>query len=651
MLIVRNGGIKTAWYIAGILSFFGYLSETATAESVGVPDTIAVCFGKDECGSCLTMRTVVPDNTSHLTILPSAVACRENLGTTAGFQPKLDYQTFAYDRHDRLTDTSSVLGSLTYTNSTPFSSGGSVGAAAAVLSSQMRQDLEAQQSSDVSIRLNNIRSAINTASEKLNVSYQQTVAGLSKFDSEANARLDAHSDSLANSIADSAPQLIALQSTTIPDLPKRSGDAPPFGASALGDAAIKEEIARSIPVENLRPYGNDLGGVLGRSQNTSDGKADVDAVISAEKSKLDAALSAKRISPALHARLRQQLTSAENLSKNGDKAALIIANRIYEDTQSERYAAEGKSSVREQTIVEEDGSLSKEIVPAETPVSPDAVGNVVVRLSMKIELASQLSSNAATAAAEYQGPNKEVRNDVANLAVKFAKGAQEAFFKGQLVDTQTLVEASAMLADLATNWVPALSVSRSLYELITGRDLITSEQLTDLELAGRVLDLATIGIGGKLIKGFETVRRISQPIINSARYKGIISASERFAQKAVAKGIAPKIEFSRLKHIVERHVAGGSEVGRHKLDAVFKNPDEILDLAIDAVKHPDAIVIPDKRGFGILYIWKRGENASVIGYGTNPPFTEARDIAVFVTIENPQIWTIFPYLPRPPHLR
>ena len=76
---------------------------------------------------------------------------------------------------------------------------------------------------------------------------------------------------------------------------------------------------------------------------------------------------------------------------------------------------------------------------------------------------------------------------------------------GESGDAKIYAELGIGIADLATGWVPWLSVPRSIYELVSGRDAFTNKDLPDLELAARVLDVATAGFGGKLVKGSDAV--------------------------------------------------------------------------------------------------------------------------------------------------
>lgn len=633
--------------LSGIVIFLAEAQATS-----GVPDTVAMCLGENACTRCLTMQTAISGNDTPFDFLPSKHSCIDQLQKAGGFQAITDRQMFLYGNKEDIVS-SQASGSLSYQYRPPISSSVENGAAAAVLSSMMRQDITAEQAKEVGQRLNNIRNAIILATGRLEASYIKTTNDLPRLDAEIQKRFHEDITHVQGVIDSKGNDLSRVDQAEAPVLPQRPASNPAFGTGGLGEEVLREKIRETIAPEHLRIYGNDIGGVLNRSlDRPNNNRTFLSSAIALERAKIEAAFRSGHLSVQVTQHLEKQLIVIENLVARGNADGHEIAKRALGDVQSARQVAEGKSLLREETILKDDGTLVTQSVSPGNPAAENSLGGILVRLDYAISLGESAAEAAGAQSSAYNGTDREARLNVAALAKQLITGSALAYYAGELVRADTLVDAGLALADLATNWVPQLSVPRSAYELITGRDLFTQEQLSDLELVGRALDIASAGFGGKLLKGYERTLRISQHIYNTERYKRIALATKRFADKAATKGINPKIPFERLYHIRERHLPGGTEVPKvppgvpvnpNLKHTLFNKEDEVLDLAIEAVGHPSSV--SKSRNGATHYLWKRGELAKPIGYDSRRPEIVCKDVLVIIDDAKKEILTTFPWHP------
>lgn len=616
------------------------------ADTTGVPDTVAMCLGQDNCARCLTVQ-MATTNIPTFKYLPAQNSCQKELSQIGGYRRLMDIQSFAYGPVNTLSDPSAIVrSSLSYDSPSAMASGVESGAAGVVLSSMMQQNIYAEQAQGVTQRINNIRDAVQTITARLKESYYETRANLPSFDKATEDRFKNDFNNLKTGIELQKRHLLRIENTKVEELPQRAPVDTPFQTGGLQEEVLREEITRSIPIYHRRPYGIDIGGVLQRSVlPPADQRTSLQSIVIQERAKLDAAVSKGNIAPGLKRELDSQLTVINKLITEGDKNSVILAERAIRDVRSSRQTAEGKAKLREETVVRKNGSMVTIKVTPDKPPSNESLGRVIVRLDYEIGVGRTKAALASKEAASYTGDDRSQRERIAHISKRIIDESINAFYGARLRDAENLIHVGLVLADLAINWVPQLSMARSVYELITGRDLLTGAELSDLELVGRALDIATAGFGKKFLSGYKNVLRIAQvdPVIKTERYRKILKTTERYAEKAAQKGLAKRLPHDRLKHITERHLPGGSEAGTKQYDMVFKDPDEVLDLAVEAVKHPKAKELLEHNGTS--YTWRRGNEASIIGYDPNDPKIVSRDIYVLIGHETKQIITTYPLHP------
>lgn len=78
--------------------------------------------------------------------------------------------------------------------------------------------------------------------------------------------------------------------------------------------------------------------------------------------------------------------------------------------------------------------------------------------------------------------------------------AKSSFYSGSLAEGEGHVTLGHRVLDVALGFVPGVSVGKDAYELLTGRNLVTGEKLTSLDLAVCALGVVTLG-GSDLVTG------------------------------------------------------------------------------------------------------------------------------------------------------
>lgn len=611
-----------------------------------LPNTIASCHGEGFCAQCLTINLNAQEPMSYFKLFPSHESCNQIVRSQGKFLSQKDRPYQAYGRASLMKDPDQIH-ELATQQQGPSVSG--VGVAGQVLSNMLRQDVYLQQSKDVGRQLGNLRNLISSLTSNVKKHVEQSNANMHHFNTQLKEMLDTNARELHQSIDSQNASLRSLEFADLPNpQPLRAGD-PAFGAAGLMEESSLQEMRQAIPPQNRRVKGSDLLGALQRASNEhGSSRESLRAAVETERTKLDADVASGVIDKDFRQEAEMQLRTIDNLIAVGDDEGVALAAEAYEDMRSARYSAEGKADFKEERVVGPNFELTYQKVPRGAPQNPRSLAKVLSDFNLAIAKGKEYGKASVQASLRYEGPYKEPRQRMAKLGSDLIDNSELAFKSGHLADADLFLSVGTDLLDFAIGWNVFLSTGRSAYELLTGKDLLSGRVLSDFELVCRALDIATVGFASKFKKGYETVLKISQPIYNSQKYKNVLGAAERFAEKAALKGLPQKIGREEVMHIVERHLPGGMHLpdpvefgGKH---TVFSNPEEILDLMVEAVGHPNAKII-DQRDGTALWLWRRGELASDIGYDFRNPFVRIKDVAVRVREGTSEWVTAYPFHP------
>ena len=144
--------------------------------------------------------------------------------------------------------------------------------------------------------------------------------------------------------------------------------------------------------------------------------------------------------------------------------------------------------------------------------------------------------------------NKEARREMLGASEKSLDVADEAFSNGEITEGNIASDIALNLADAAISSVPIVGVAKDLTELLTGKNVVTGETLSDFDKAVAFTGLLTLGLSkyvtvpGKILKvGSKIASKLGKPI--SAATSNIVNAAVNAAKGVgdrVARALSPK---------------------------------------------------------------------------------------------------------------
>jgi hypothetical protein len=515
----------------------------------------------------------------------------------------------------------------------------------------MHQNYEASRASDMAARVKSIEVAVNQSSARLKQSFDATKAQLPFTDSAVQTHFAQAWKAFDGAVGTARASVEALSGVPKEQLPVRPGDAEPFQTQGLSRELLASRVDAEVPSANRRPVGPDLAGAMRRQGG---GGA---AYARAEMAKVRGAQARGQVNLPTAERMVSQLEAAERLAQSPYPKGRALSDQIVADVSSERQVAQGKTDQREVSTVDADGNITPGVEKAGGQDPDLYTGAVVSTLVLRLDLAGDRTSHAISVANAYTGVDALRRREAALASRAMASNAEKSFLQGKLGDAQVWAEAALLVADVVTGWVPTLSLGRSCYELVSGRDLFSGAELSDLELAGRAIDIVTIGFGSKITKGWEAVSRIAQ---RNEKYQRIFASAKKYSDRMIKIGRNPVIHPEDLAHIADKHMPGGLNHVDEVIDGVahratvFNKGVDPLDLAGEAMeliekRSPSIQNVPARsKGQSDFFLWNRsGLEPQHIGYSAETA-EAARDVGIMVDRKDGRLVNIYPWNPKNP---
>lgn len=621
-----------------LLSLFAHLSF---AIEEGPPDTIATCLGIPPCARCLLYKpSVKPSDPTHIHELAISPLCNVDFQTARGFLAETDKKVHAYAKATQLQSASDIVQYWYYNPRAPSTAGASLGSSGVVLSSQMYQNIEAEKTSEISAQIKSLEAAITRSTNNLLTSFKLTKDAAPFNDSFALSKANQQSIEFQSALANVESSVLKMQEIETDPLPPRPSNAEPYMASGMSRDLIKQIVYDSIPQEHKRYDGPELVGLLEKDKSSES------HLIMRERAKLDAAFQKGEIRGADYIKISPQLDGAARLSSSQNSKAKEVAEVVGRSSQSDRQVLQNKTNSREVSRIDENGDVTTENISSDDPVPEDALGPVVGRLYIKIQMADDKVSAASRFLSSYQGIDRVRREDASMLANQFALNASKAFENAMFSDADLYSELAIGVADFAISWVPWISVPRNVYEIVSGRDVLSGKELTDLEIAVRMIDIVSIGIGSKYVKGWDVVSKISQHAKNTERYNKIFQSAEKYVTRMQALGKNAKIFAKDVLHIAEGHLPGGAAL--KKGSTVFKAGVDPLEIAGEMSelisKDSSAVKVITSRSAGDSYfvLWGR-EGLPSIGYRISGEGGELTKVGASFSNIDDRLTNIYPW--------
>lgn len=609
---------------------FWLAASTTTVAAQGPPDAIARCFGRDDCARCL--KVLLGESKNGIQHLQVAKSCKRP-DRALGFTEAYDGTVSVYAAASAMTTAQQVIEMVVDLRS----SGWAGGSSSTVLTSLLDQALKAPGSGAVDARIAGITRAVETTTGNLKASSAAAETVNQIRDAELPALFQGALDQAKTDLVPINTALDQLAALPTPGKPVSA----PLSSGVVRQSQIRQDIRDAVPPAHRRASGPDLGGAFGRPIESPAGARGISGEVTRERAKLAAA--SATMAPERVLELDAQLALADRYAAAGDKGRQI-AERLLGDAQSARQAAEGKSIFREETRVAPDGALTVVQAAADDPVAADSLGRIALRTELRVQFGSMRVAEARRAVTATPGPDAADREQAVSFAEQFLREAHARFIDGDYVSADAFVSGGLMLADVASGLTPWVSVPRALYELGTGRDVLTGQELTDFEMAARVTDVATVGFAGSFRKAEGVIAHIAKqrgPSIDK-----IMQSAERYAARMEKFGLKPQIPLDRVKHIREAHLPGGVDVGASKYGTVFAKDTDVLEVAANAWEFGEIVPAALVKEGVESRLWRRGPDAAPIGYTVHdiPPRT-ATDVIVRFDSKTGELATVFPRHP------
>jgi len=271
-----------------------------------------------------------------------------------------------------------------------------------------------------------------------------------------------------------------------------------------------------------------------------------------------------------------ELAAAFAASKTPEGAR--IAEELVRDAASARYFHNHRMARLSVTVVDREGNISRVEVSGPDALPAEAASVRAKRFDEQ-SVIFEMRDNAERSALNPADPDLSTRAAVLKSAKETEATAEKSFGQGDIAGGTGLQSLALLALDFTISTEPVLSVGRSLYELVTGNDLITGEPFGELGYAFNVVNLATAGFAASGIGFAVLVQRIERALptkvgnlidrypkaaeLISRAYEGIarigranVNDSEHYLERSVERAIREE-KFWITKEAVLETVENG----------------------------------------------------------------------------------------------
>ncbi len=192
------------------------------------------------------------------------------------------------------------------------------------------------------------------------------------------------------------------------------------------------------------------------------------------------------------------------------------------------------------------------------------------------------------------------KNEIVDHAGYALDIADLYYLENNTEEGDSALSMATILLDLAVSFVPQLwaaDLGRSIIESITGQNLLTGENLSELEHSLAVINVITIGFANKISKGLKVLGclikgkaveliKTSEKILESAKKFGAFSAGDTKSYTGLVKKIGGHsskdiVQFEKLKvGLTVEEIKGAKVIGSAmKEDVGHRSASYMLDIA------------------------------------------------------------------------
>jgi hypothetical protein len=276
--------------------------------------------------------------------------------------------------------------------------------------------------------------------------------------------------------------------------------------------------------------------------------------IQREQAKVQLELSADR--PALELADRE-LSVAKIFAGHPGSEAANIASALTQDAKSLRYAKGGKLDEASYSYISDGRIIQSPLDPGNIPPESSilARGEVFQANSAIIDQQVAIVGNSLMA----DDPNVAPRRVLLQVATSLTQKSSDLFFGGNLSGGEQVQKVAFLTLDLATRFTPGVNWGRDVYEALTGKDLLTGQELDDFGRAVAIIGAISGGLGEDLVGGIRVLSEVTE-------FGRSVEEDDRIYEFAQTLDHQTPLDFSN--HVVEDYM--GNTIVRDIPDDLIK---------------------------------------------------------------------------------
>jgi len=300
-----------------------------------------------------------------------------------------------------------------------------------------------------------------------------------------------------------------------------------FSLPSIPSSAVLPDVPPIIGVSAIvRAYGNAAG---------------LERNIERETRKVDEQL---RDESALKNQALEDIEVARRFASTRTPEGVKIAAALLDDAAALRYFHAGTLAKISYSTITPDGVLGRSECGPGEPVPDDALSQVIARFEGDIAV-YDIKLNAAKSVIQAGIADVSQRQDVLNQSSRLGSLAGSLFYEGYTSNASTVLKCASALIDIATAWLPGVNWGRSIYEVVTGKGLISGLPLDNLSYGVAVAAMVSGGMGEEAMSA-STVESAISEVVDASHLQASEDAVKLFEKVwGVEEHVAPQLlEFS-----------------------------------------------------------------------------------------------------------
>jgi len=221
-----------------------------------------------------------------------------------------------------------------------------------------------------------------------------------------------------------------------------------------------------------------------------------------------------------------------------------IASALLDDAAALRYLHAGQLSKVSYSTMTPDGVLGRSVSDPGQPLPNDALTQVIGRFEGDSAVYN-MKLNAAKSVIQGDVADVQQRQDVLQTSSRLGSMAGSLFYEGEPSNASAILKYAVTLVDVATAWVPGINWGRSIYEVVTGKGMISGLPLDNISYGIAVVAMVSGGIGEEAMSA-STVESAINEAVDASHLQASENAVNLFDKIwAAEEHIAPQLlDFS-----------------------------------------------------------------------------------------------------------